>query len=261
MDERLGSRTTSTAVVLESRSVQPRFPQAAIDGSFFWRTDRWNPLLHFRRACPMTNPEREEPAPQADPPPESISDCSLLRRFQCGQADASTELYLRYAGRLRALATSQSSPDLARRVDPEDIVQSVFRTFFRRVSQGHYAIPDGEEIWKLLLVIALNKVRATGAYHRASKRDVRRTSGGEAFERAVESRPGGDGAALDTLRMVIDELLQGQQEAHRRMIEMRIEGYEMAEIAAAVRRSKRSVERVLQDFRARLDAMIHDEGR
>ena len=29
--------------------------------------------------------------------------------------------------------------------------------------QGHYDVPDGEEIWKLLLVIALNKVRAAGA--------------------------------------------------------------------------------------------------
>ena len=45
------------------------------------------------------------------------------------------------------------------------------------------------------------------------------------------------------------------------MIELRIEGHEVAEIAEAVRRSKRSVERVLQDFRRRLDAQIHDEDR
>src|SRR5689334_11735551 len=138
----------------------------------------------------MANPENEGPAPLADPPQEPISDRSLLRRLQRGQSDASTELYLRYAQRLHALAVAQSSPELARRVDPEDIVQSVFRTFFRRANLGHYTVPDGEEIWKLLLVIALNKVRATGAFHRAAKRDVRRTTGGESFERAIESEPG-----------------------------------------------------------------------
>jgi RNA polymerase sigma-70 factor (ECF subfamily) len=208
----------------------------------------------------MVTPEPDETEPRPGPPPgDAATDRSLLRRLQSGQADASTELYLRYAERLLALAASQSSPDLARRVDPEDIVQSVFRTFFRRASLGHYAVPDGEEIWKLLLVIALNKVRATGAFHRAAKRDVRRTAGGEAFERAVESHPDRDGSALDTLRMVIEELLEGLPEAHRRIIELRIEGHEVNDIAAAVKRSKRSVERVLQDFRRRLDALIGED--
>jgi RNA polymerase sigma-70 factor (ECF subfamily) len=208
----------------------------------------------------MVIPEPDEPGRRPGPSPEgAATDRSLLRRLQHGQADASTELYLRYAERLLALAAAQSSAELARRVDPEDIVQSVFRTFFRRASLGHYTVPDGEEIWKLLLVIALNKVRATGAFHRAAKRDVRRTAGGEAFERAVESHPDRDGSALDTLRMVIGELLEGLPEAHRRIIELRIEGHEVNDIAAAVRRSKRSVERVLQDFRQRLDALIGED--
>jgi len=180
--------------------------------------------------------------------------------LQRGQADASTELYLRYVARLNALAAAQSSPELARRVDPEDLVQSIFRTFFRRASLGHFTVPDGEEIWKLLLVIALNKVRAAGAFHRAARRDVRRTAGGEAFDRAVESEADRDGPALDALRMVVDDLLRELPEAHRQIIERRIEGYEMNEIAAAVQRSKRSVERLLQDFRRRLGALIHDEG-
>jgi RNA polymerase sigma-70 factor (ECF subfamily) len=210
----------------------------------------------------MMTPEPEDPASQDEtPPPDVISDRSLLQRYQRGQADASTALYLRYAERLHALATAQSSPDLARRVDPEDIVQSVFRTFFRRANLGHYSVPDGEEIWKLLLVIALNKVRATGAFHRAAKRDVRKTSGAESFDRAVEATTGDDETALHFLRMVIDETLQSMPEAYRRMIELRIEGHEVAEISAIVQRSKRSVERVLQEFRQQLDAQIHDEDR
>jgi RNA polymerase sigma-70 factor (ECF subfamily) len=208
----------------------------------------------------MLTSDHDEPAssPSASVQGE-ISDRSLLRRLQSGQVDASTELYFRYAERLLALASAQSSPDLARRVDAEDIVQSVFRTFFRRASLGHYIVPDGEEIWKLLLVIALNKVRAAGAFHRAAKRDVRRTSSGDAFQRAVESQPAQDETALSFLHMVIEELLQGMPEAHRRMIELRIEGHEVNDIAGAVQRSRRSVERVLQDFRRRLDALIGED--
>lgn len=203
---------------------------------------------------PDAKPPEDTPLPTAEP----ASDRSLLRRFRLGQTDAPRELYLRYAARLRALAEKQSGADLARRVDPEDIVQSVFRTFFRRAAEGHYDVPQGEEIWKLLLVMALNKVRATGAYHRAARRDVRATGGGEALEGATADR-GQDEQALIVLKMVVEELLAGLPEAHRRMIELRIEGHEVADIAADVGRSKRSVERVLQDFRARLGRQLEGD--
>jgi len=158
-----------------------------------------------------------------------------------------------------AVAASQTSSDLAQRVDPEDIVQSVFRTFFRRATLGQYTVPEGEELWKLLLVIALNKIRATGAFHRAEKRDVKRTSGGESYELAIQSESGRDETALSLLRMVVEELLQDLPEAHRKIIELRIEGHEVNEIATAVQRSKRSVERELQEFRQRLQALIAED--
>lgn len=205
----------------------------------------------------MSSQGNPEEARAANGHAEASSDGSLLRRFQRGEADASTALYLRYAQRLRALAEAQSSPELKRRVEPDEIVQSVFRTFFRRASSGHYAVPEGEEIWKLLLVIALNKVRTAGAFHRAAKRDLRQTAGGAAYERAVQAEAGPDEAALTILKLVIDELLEGLPAPQRRMIELRIEGHEVAEIAQQVQRSKRSVERALQDFRTRLDAQVH----
>jgi RNA polymerase sigma-70 factor, ECF subfamily len=188
------------------------------------------------------------------------SDHSLLRRLRHGQDDGPTLLYLRYSERLHALAAAQRSPVLAARFDPEDIVQSVFRTFFRRAAQGHYDVPEGEEIWKLLLVIALNKIRALGAFHRAARRDVRQTAVGAAFDKAIGTEPGRDEMALSVLRMVVDQALDDLPPGHRPIVELRIEGYEVAEIAARVRRSKRTVERVLQDFRTRLDAAIRGDG-
>jgi len=110
---------------------------------------------------------------------EEPSDRSLLQRIRHGNQDAASVLYYRYAHRLRALVQAKRSSDLACRVDDEDIVQSVFKSFFRGVSRGSYDVPAGEELWHLFLVITLNKVRAKGVFHRAAKRDVRLTVGDE----------------------------------------------------------------------------------
>lgn len=178
--------------------------------------------------------------------PQRFSDTSLLVRFQAGEDDAATALYTRYAERLMALANRNTGDDLSTRVDAEDIVQSVFRTFFRRVSDGHYMIPEGEELWKLLLVIALNKVRMIAEHHRAAKRDVTHTRsiGQQEFANPAD--------ATEVLRMTIDDVLVTLPEPHQQVVHARIDGYEIAEIAQRVSLSRRSVERILQSFRKRL---------
>lgn len=115
------------------------------------------------------------------------SDGSLVRRFRAGEQDAATELYLRYADRLEKLARSETGRDLGMRLDAEDVVQSVFRTFFRRAAAGQYELPAGEELWRLILVIALNKIRQLGIHHRAAKRDATRTKSVERWK--VSRRP------------------------------------------------------------------------
>jgi RNA polymerase sigma-70 factor, ECF subfamily len=199
--------------------------------------------------------------PGSDGPGEAApSDHSLLRRFRGGQADAATQLYLRYADRLLALAAAQCAPDLAPRVDPEDIVQSVFRTFFRRAAQGQYDVPEGEELWKLFLVIALHKIRETATFHRAAKRDVGATATGAGFDRAAGRLAAQDETALTTLQLVIDEVLDTLSPSHRPIVELRIEGYGVDEIARRTQRSRRSVERALQEFRKRLRDLIREDA-
>src|SRR5262245_35900533 len=84
--------------------------------------------------------------------PDAPSDGSLLRRFRGGSQEAATQLYLRYAQRLRHLAQAECAPDLGTRLDVDDIVQSVFGSFFRGASRGDYDVPDGDELWRLFLV-------------------------------------------------------------------------------------------------------------
>ena len=205
----------------------------------------------------MTQTPDDRPGPAPDPEAPA-SDASLLRRYRRGEQDAATELYLRYAGRLRVLADTRASPELKQRVDPEDIVQSVFRTFFRRADVGQYDAPTGDELWKLFLVIGLNKIRKVAAFHKAAKRDVRQTAAGAGFDQAVALTAGTDEEALHTLQLTIDELLAPLPESHRAIIDLRAAGHEVADIAGRTGRSRRSVERILHDFRRRLHGLLHD---
>ena len=193
-------------------------------------------------------------------PDDSLSDESLLERLREGEPDAATTLYLRYAQRLQRLAGYQTSEALASRVTSEDIVQTVFRTFFRRVSQGEYKIIEGQDLWKLLLVIALNKIRKSAKYHQAQKRDLRRSETYETqyFERMPDQETPQELPYL-MLKMTIDELVRGLPEAYQQIIELRIEGNTLDEIVQKTGRAKRTAERVLQEFREKLLQQIDSE--
>jgi RNA polymerase sigma-70 factor (ECF subfamily) len=187
-----------------------------------------------------------------DPPGDHTSlpaagDADLVRRYRGGDEAAAADLYLRYARRLRALAGQYCGPPYTGRFDADDVVQSVFREFFEGVRRRAYDVPPSGELWGLLMVLALTKVRNLVGHHRAGKRAVHRTT-----PLADPDALAADQSAADLLRLVMDEHLADLPESNRAVIRLRTEGYEVGEIAARTGRSRRTVERVLQDFRARL---------
>jgi RNA polymerase sigma-70 factor (ECF subfamily) len=183
----------------------------------------------------------------------------LLWRSREGDQDAATELYARYATRLSALVQRQCSADLARSAGVEDLVQSVFGSFFRRICQGYYDVPDGDELWKVLLVIALHKIRGKATYLHAAKRDAHRTVDGEEARRRLELEVNAEDSQVAFLRLAVDEILERLPAGNRQMTKLRIEGYEVAEVARETGRSRRSVERILQDTRLRLLELLREE--
>src|SRR5262249_61199873 len=77
----------------------------------------------------------------------------LVARWREGDQQAAAELFRRYADRLVALAKSRLSQKMARRVDPEDVVQSVYRSFFAETKEGRYEFERGGDLWHLLVTI------------------------------------------------------------------------------------------------------------
>ena len=205
----------------------------------------------------MTNSDSYRPDEEAKSSDFDIkSDSSLMRGIKGGDDDAAQELFERYAKRLQSLANRQMAREISGRLDAEDVTQSIFRTLFRRLQAGQYSVPQGDSIWRLLVTIALNKIRSVGAYHRAAKRDIRKSSSldQQTFDHSTD-----DELAAHLLRMTIDELLRDLTESQQQIIHMRLEGNTVTDIAAGTGRSKRTVERTLQGFRQQLTESLYEE--
>ena len=181
------------------------------------------------------------------------SSAELVVRLRGGDAEAAEEVFARYAQRLTALAEQQLSRKLAARLDGADVVQSVFRTFFRRSSAGEFRIDSSAELWRLLVQITLQKARAYGRQHTAGVRDVaaEEPGGGAAFLREIVAHePGPEEAAV--LIDQIETLLRGLPPLYCDLLQLRLEGYSVSDTATRLGVSRRTVHRGLHLLQQRL---------
>src|SRR5262245_10888684 len=167
---------------------------------------------------------------------------------------AASELFQRYAGRLIALAKSRLSAKVSQRVDPEDVVQSAYRSFFAGARDGCYDLERGGDVWQLLVAITLHKLQDQVKLHTAKKRnvDLEQHFGSEdsllGLQAAVLAR---EPSPLEALSLVdhVEQLMRPLTPPQRRIVEMRLQGYDLREIAAATRRSVPTVRRVLDGLK------------
>ncbi|NLY01112.1 MAG: sigma-70 family RNA polymerase sigma factor [Rhodopirellula sp.] len=178
---------------------------------------------------------------------------ALVERWQSGDQQAADELYRRYAQRLCALADRWIDAKLGRRVGADDVVQSVFRTFFRRSHQGDYQLDHSGSLWRLLVQITLNKVRHQAERHRAAKRDVAAEvhCDGEQLSPEFFARDPSQeevAAFLDELEL----LTTGLRDPEPEIVRLCLEGYSASEIASEVGCTRWTVRRVLTRLGDRL---------
>src|SRR6185312_13260850 len=96
----------------------------------------------------------------------------LLERFRGGDDSAAAALFARYFERLTLLARSRLSARLARRTDPEDVIQSVYRSFFVGVREGRYSLGRGGDLWRLLASITKRKLLRQVRHQHADCRSI-----------------------------------------------------------------------------------------
>jgi len=183
---------------------------------------------------------------------------TLLSLLRTGDEQAARQVFDAYVNSLLRLARKRISQRLARRVDPEDIVQSVFRTFFRRVKEGKLLIVEEDDLGKLLTRIPARKALRQVARHTAAKRDCGREGDPDAPSplaelASVEPSPEIVVAFLDLLEHFLDAL----RPQDRQILEMRLEGYGTLEIAQKLGTSDRHIRRVLEHIRAVIEQQNH----
>ena len=185
----------------------------------------------------------------------------LLERFRGGDDRAADELFARYFDRLTAMARGRLSPRLGARTDPEDVVLSAYRSFFVAVRDGRYTLGRGGDLWRLLAAITrhklLREVRSQAAGRRSVHAEVPLDRVDEARLAGLRTGPSPEAAAelADELERVFALL----DPFGRRVLELRLQGLELAEIAADTGRSERSVGRSLAKIRALLAGRLDEE--
>lgn len=187
---------------------------------------------------------------------------TLMARLREGDGDAASALFERFARQVMRVAARQLPPHLRAKVDPEDVTQSVFGSFFRRQRRGDFECANWDNLWGLLEAITLNKCRRRLRHLQAACRDARRETSYEAA-----GRPAGRGSRprdptpveAAVLSEMVDHLMRGLDESDREIASFQLQGCVSEEIAARVGGAARSVRRVMDRVRRRLRD-IQDAG-
>lgn len=176
--------------------------------------------------------------------PNSVK--NLVERWQAGDEAAATELVERYQQELLPIVRAGLSAQLRQRLDPADILQSAFLSYFRRSRNGEYPIDSATSLWKLLRKIALNKIRRRAEEHHAQKRDVAREislSEVGAFTEPPACGPAPDEAVIYT--ELVASLFEGLKPIEAEMMQLSLDGFTTTEIAARLDYSRQAVQRLL----------------
>jgi len=168
---------------------------------------------------------------------------------------SSSELDEQYRARLCQLVQREMNRRFRRKEDPEDVVQSAFRTFYRRNALGEFHVDSSVDLWRLLETIARRKILKHVEKLGAGKRDPKR----EEYTQGDDLR--GQAPAPEEAAMAADLLetaLAGLDETYVKVLHMRLQNCAEEEIAAKLGCTRSFVRTRLQRIRDRLERLSDD---
>lgn len=186
----------------------------------------------------------------------------VMARLRAGDNAAAAEVFRRFANRLIGLARTHLDARVRQKVDPEDVMQSALKSFFVRHQGGQFDLAGWDNLWSMLVVITLRKCGHQVEHYRAACRDVQREQT-PAPRSADDSAPSWEAVAAEPtpsqaalLAEAVEQVMQSLgDDRERRILELSLQGYKPVEISTEVGRSERTVQRVLDRVRRRLQRM------
>lgn len=182
---------------------------------------------------------------------EAASLSALFLKILAGQEDAFTELYRRLAQSLEKVARRVLQGHPGGKCDAEEVVQSVFVSFWQRTRErGFDAALNRNELWKLLATITARK-----ALNRIRNAHAQKRGGGQVrLEADIEHRPGepielAELAAVQPAQvfgLACEDLLSKLDEECRTIAILKTMNHTNLEIADLLQCTERKVERKLE---------------
>ena len=185
----------------------------------------------------------------------------LIDRLKANDPSGAELVFRRFPEQLIELAQQQRLGwRLRRKLDPEDVVQSAFNSFFRMQAADELEFANCDALWGLLSLITIRKCGHRIEHFQAACRDVGHersavfnaadVEASRADWEAVAQEPSPSQAAM--LTEAIDELLRPLDDRDRRIVTLALQGSTVPEISEEIGRSERTVQRTLERLKAEL---------
>ncbi len=174
-------------------------------------------------------------------------------RLDNGDEAGAREIFERFAKPLIAHARLRMAPRIRQKVDPEDVVQSAFKSFFRRQADEQFTFDDWEGLWGLLLQITIRKCHRWAERFGAQCRNLgaetplSSVDRSDRFDQPSGHEPGPSEVAI--LNETIDALKAELDPIEWDILTLRLDEHSVLEISRMVSRSERTVARALQRIR------------
>jgi len=168
----------------------------------------------------------------------------LLDAWRAGDHDAAETLYARFHRRLVGLIRSRLARRLARRIDPEDVVLSAYRSFFLSVRRGGVT-EAAEDLWPLLTTFALRKLARQARRHSAARRSCHRESWDQ-DPAAIAEAPDQTAEQAAILSEEFQSLLDRLEPVEREVVMRTLNGEDRSVIAGSLGVHERTVRRILE---------------
>jgi len=180
----------------------------------------------------------------------------FLRRIQAGDESAARELPSRFEAEVRLVVRRQLPRLLRSRFDSLDFLQSVWGSFFRRMRTAPTEFEDSRHLVAFLARAAKNKV--IDEYRRAAsrKQDMHREEPlwGDGMRPREVPDPADSPSEVAQAHEVLVRLRELMPEDRQAILEMKAEGLSSKDIGERLGISERTVQRVLEELRRRMEA-------
>jgi RNA polymerase sigma-70 factor (ECF subfamily) len=202
---------------------------------------------------------------------DSMSDLSvrLYTDFVKGSDEAARKIFDRYVIQLINFAQVRLSAVLQSRVDPEDIVQSAYRSFFRKAREEGLTLQRNGDLWRILAAFTLNKTKSYIEKELAAKRSPLREQRDDFWMAAVNREPSPE--ETTSLIEQVQRFIEHLKPRDRRILELRLRGESIAEITSELAQpeadsklpsidvSHATIRRVLRDSKNALEQQLLSE--